>query len=200
MRLSALERTKDRPSPAIARLLFHSWIGAILFLPVRLYFGWEWIKGGWDKIDAGWLSSGKPVAGFAAGALKQTGGDHPAVAYGWWADFLRFQRDTAWFAHAMAWTVAVGEVVIGVALILGFFTGIAAALGATLNFSFVFSGSAGVNPAYLLAEVLVIAAWRVAGQLGADYWALNRVRALHLTGRQAAPTGKPTGKPTPTPV
>lgn len=168
----------------------------ILFIPIRLYFGWEWIQGGWEKVQSGWLSSGKPVAGFAVGALKQTGGEHPPVAYGWWVSSLRFLRDTGWASSAMAWIVTMGELVIGVALILGIFTGIVAALGATLNFAFMFSGSAGVKPAYLLAEVLLIAAWRVAGQVGADFWLLDRASAVRDAG---APPGasQPPGRPDP---
>ena len=125
------------------------------------------------------MSTGKAVAGFAAGSIERgTAGDHPAVAYGWWVGFLEFLRDATWFTPLLAKAVAVGEVTIGVLLIAGAFTGIAAALGATLNFAFMFSGSAGVNPAFLLAEVLLIAGWRVAGYLGADAWILPRLSKL----------------------
>jgi len=65
-----------------------------------------------------------------------------------------------------------GEVVIGVALILGLFTGIAALVGSVLNFSFVFAGSAGVNPAMLLVSGLLVLAWRNAGWYGLDRWVL----------------------------
>jgi thiosulfate dehydrogenase [quinone] large subunit len=83
---------------------------------------------------------------------------------------LEWIRDTAhpWFGPL----VAIGEVVIGVLLILGLFTGVAAALGAILNFSFVFAGSAGVNPAMILVSILIILAWRNAGYWGLDRWVL----------------------------
>jgi thiosulfate dehydrogenase (quinone) large subunit len=68
--------------------------------------------------------------------------------------------------------VAIGEVVIGVALILGLLTGIAALLGEVLNFSFVFAGSAGVNPAMLLVSGLLVLGWRNAGWYGLDRWVL----------------------------
>jgi hypothetical protein len=71
--------------------------------------------------------------------------------------------------------VAVGELVIGIALILGLFTGIAAFLGSTLNFSFVFAGSAGINPAMLLVSGALILAWRNAGWYGLDRWVLPAV-------------------------
>ena len=75
----------------------------------------------------------------------------------------------------MAKLVAIGEVVIGVALILGLFTGIVAFLGLILNFSFVFSGSAGVNPAFILVGLLLALAWRNAGWIGLDRLVLPRL-------------------------
>lgn len=54
-------------------------------------------------------------------------------------------------------------------LILGLFTGIAAFLGAVLNFSFVF---AGVNPAMIVVSAVLILAWRNAGYIELDRWAL----------------------------
>jgi thiosulfate dehydrogenase (quinone) large subunit len=182
MQRTDLERHADAPSPRVAQLLFRGWLGAILFLPLRLYFGVEWWRSGWEKVtDSAWMNSPDAVGGFAAGAIERgTQGDHPAVAYGWWVNLLEFLRDNAWAASLMGKVVAVGELAIAVALVIGAFTGIAAALGATLNFSFLFSGTAGVNPAYLLAEILLIAGWRVAGQLGADAWILGR-----LIGREA---------------
>jgi thiosulfate dehydrogenase (quinone) large subunit len=201
MRLTALERTKDLPTPRLADLLFKTWLGAILLLPLRLYFGWEWVKAGWEKVtDPAWMSTGKAVSGFAAGALKNgTAGDHPAVAYGFWQDWLGFLRDATWFTPTFAKLVAVGEVAIGAALILGAFVGIAAFFGATLNLSFMLSGSAGVNPAFLAAQILLIAAWRVAGQLGADHWLLDRLGTIRQPGRWFAGRRTPT-TPTPNPA
>jgi thiosulfate dehydrogenase (quinone) large subunit len=198
MRLTALERTRDLPTPRLADLLFKTWVGAIL-LPVRLYFGWEWLKTGWEKVtDPAWMSTGKAVSGFAAGALERgTAGDHPAVAYGLWQDWLGFLRDATWFTPTFAKLIAVGEVAIGVALILGAFTGIAAFFGASLNLSFMLSGVAGVNPAFLAAQILLVAGWRVAGQVGADYWLLDRLGTLGQPGRWFTRHRTPTTTPTP---
>jgi thiosulfate dehydrogenase (quinone) large subunit len=44
-----------------------------------------------------------------------------------------------------------------------------------LNFSFVFAGSAGVNPAMLLVSGLVILAWRNAGWYGLDRFVLPKL-------------------------
>jgi thiosulfate dehydrogenase (quinone) large subunit len=44
-----------------------------------------------------------------------------------------------------------------------------------LNFSFVFSGSAGVNPAFIIVGLLLVLAWRNAGWYGLDRFLLLRL-------------------------
>jgi hypothetical protein len=51
----------------------------------------------------------------------------------------------------------VGEVAIGVALLVGGFTGVVVFVCATLNLSLMFAGSAGVNPAVVPAQVVLVA-------------------------------------------
>jgi thiosulfate dehydrogenase [quinone] large subunit len=116
------------------------------------------------------VEAGDSVAGFATRAIQSAEGPHPDVAYSWYVNFLEWIRDSAhvWLGPL----VAVGELLIGVALILGAFTGIAAFLGATLNFSFVFAGVSGVNPGMILVSLVLILAWRVAGWYGLDRWLL----------------------------
>lgn len=185
----------EEPPPA--RWLFGSSQAAWIWLIARLWLGWEWLQAGWGKVfggnltlrfwgdeeftltgdaNIGWVRSsgdveaGDSVAGFASGAIEAAEGPHPDVAYDWYVTFLEWVRDTAhpWLGPA----VAIGELVIGVLLIIGLFTGIAAALGAIMNFSFVFAGSAGVNPAMIVVSLLLILAWRNAGWYGLDRWVL----------------------------
>jgi thiosulfate dehydrogenase [quinone] large subunit len=53
----------------------------------------------------------------------------------------------------------------------------AAFAGLTLNLVYMFTGSAGVNPAYAIVSVFLILAWRNAGYLGLDGFALPMARA-----------------------
>ena len=60
-------------------------------------------------------------------------------------------------------------------MIIGLFVGIAAFFGAMLNFSFGLAGIAGVNPVFLVVEVLLILAWRNAGYYGLDRYVLPAI-------------------------
>lgn len=134
-----------------------------------------WVRSGTLTFDGEerTLGVGDSVAGFADRAIESSEGPHPDVAFEWYVDFLEWIRDTAHPVVGPA--VAVGELVIGALLILGAFTGIAAFLGAILNLSFVFAGSAGINPAMIAASMAVVLAWRNAGWYGLDRWLLPAV-------------------------
>jgi thiosulfate dehydrogenase [quinone] large subunit len=69
----------------------------------------------------------------------------------------------------------VGEFLVGVALILGAFTGIAAFFGGLMNWNFMMAGSASTNPLLVLAAVGLILAWKVSGTIGADFFLLRWV-------------------------
>ncbi len=132
---------------------------------------------------------GSSVAGFASGAIAASEGPHPDVAYSWYVSFLEWIRDTAY--PVMGPLVAVGELLIGIMLILGLLTGIAAFLGAVLNFSFAFAGSAGVNPGMIAVSGLLILAWRNAGWYGLDRWVLPALGTPWHRGHVFADEGKP---------
>lgn len=174
--MTATTSTIEIEEPPPARWLFAGTRGApVIWLVARLWLGYEWLVAGLDKIgNPAWMSSGAALQGFADNAITSgAAGDHPQVAYGWYVNFLEWIRDSAY--AWMAPLVSVGEVAIGIALILGAFTGLAAFLGVVMNFSFVFAGSAGVNPAFLVVGLLLVLAWRNAGWYGLDRFLLPRV-------------------------
>src|SRR5439155_19027464 len=109
------------------------------------------------------------LKGFAGFALSNAKGPHAAVNYGWYAAFLRFIERSGGF---LAPIIAVGEVVIGIALILGLFTAVAAFFGGMLTMAFGLAGVAGVNPLFFAVEILLILAWRNAGYIGLDRYVL----------------------------
>jgi uncharacterized membrane protein YphA (DoxX/SURF4 family) len=125
-----------------------------------------------------------------------TAGKGSGASYGWWAAFLHnFVLPNA---SRIAKVVTVSELLMGLLLILGLFTGAAAAAGVTLNLVYMFTGSAGVNPAYAIVAVLLILAWRNAGYLGLDRLVLPMIRSRFRPGpRTVTPPASPETAPSP---
>jgi thiosulfate dehydrogenase [quinone] large subunit len=79
--------------------------------------------------------------------------------------------DNGWYSW-FAPLVAGGEFLIGVALILGAFVGIAATGALLMNMSFLLAGTASTNPVLAAVAVLLILAWKNAGYIGVDRFLL----------------------------
>lgn len=150
---------------------------APLWLLARLYLGYQWLLAGSHKLwgDERWIAvagpDGLPLKGFWAKATAMPEQGAPAIKYDWYRDFLTFMLDHGWY-HWFAWVIAIGEVAVGIALIVGVFTGVAALAGATMNFNFLLAGSASTNPVLFIIAVLLVMGWKVAGWIGVDRWLL----------------------------
>lgn len=162
----------------VADWLFRSNYASVLWLVVRIWLGYQWFNAGYQKIWGSermgfWFGGGAGVFGFAKSGVAANSTPYGAVGYGWWAAFLHnfVMPNASWIAKL----IALGELAIGVGLILGLFTGIAAFAAVTLNFTYMMTGSAGVNPLYALAGVFLVLAWRNAGTLGLDRYVLRAV-------------------------
>lgn len=162
-------RLEDSP---VARALFGDVRWAWLWLVLRLYLGWEWLQAGWGKLhNPAWTGSkaGAALAGFMNNALTKTGGEHPDVQ-GWYAWFLQH----AVLPHPVIWSYLVswGEFLVGVALILGIFTAIAAFFGSIMNISYLLAGAVSTNPILFAIATGLVLAWKIAGWWGLDRWVL----------------------------
>ena len=160
------------PELPISKLLFTDTRLSVLWLIVRLYVGYQWLLAGWEKIiNPVWVGpgAGTAITGFVAGALKKTGGAHPDV-YGWYAGFLKdfVIPNAAQFSYI----VSFGELFVGIGLILGLFTGIAAFFGAFMNMNYLLAGTVSVNPMLFLLQIFLMLAWRIAGYIGLDRFIL----------------------------
>ena len=185
-----MQQEQTIEEPKFAQWLFASKQAAWLWLIARLYLGYEWLHAGFGKVTGteggtfswhlgfttdSWLRSSKGLQGFLGYAVTNAGkGPNSSLNYGWYASMLR------WMAHpgpaaVFSKAIALGEMAIGIAMIVGLFVGIAAFFGATLNFSFGLAGVAGVNPVFLVLQVLLILAWRNAGYIGLDRYVLPAI-------------------------
>ena len=157
-------RPEEFREPRWARFLFASSTAAWLWLVVRLYEAYIFLPAGWEKITSGkWLfSDGAPIQGLVSGAISSK--DTP----GWYVWFL--QNVVQPNASLFATLVALGETAVGLGLLVGLLTGIAAFGGVFLNANFVLAGALGQNPALIILGTLLALAWRNAGWIGLDRW------------------------------
>lgn len=144
---------------------------------VRLYLGYEWLMAGWEKVtDPAWVGSGagEGMQKFIQGAIAKASCDptavvcHPGVQ-SWYASFLQ----AFVLPHLPAWSyaIAVGEVLVGLGLIVGLFTAVAAFFGFFMNLNYLFAGTTSTNPQLLLLALGLMLAHRIAGRYGLDHYA-----------------------------
>lgn len=166
--------------PAFAHFLFFNTRSAPLWLGIRLYLGFQWLAAGWHKAfpeeGTSWFKDGgAALHGYWQHAIyvptpeEAAKGMRPAISYDGWREFITYMDNHGWYSW-FAKLITLGELAVGVALILGALTAWAAAGGAIMNMSFLLSGSASSNPVLLSLAILIILAWRVAGWIGLDRW------------------------------
>lgn len=156
--------------PPLVTKLFNSTTWALLWLVVRLYVGYQWLHSGLGKLsNPAWTVTGEALKGFWAKAvLIPDAPARPAISFEWYRAFIQGMLDSGsyvWFSKL----VVAGELLIGIALILGIFTGIAAFFGGFMNWNFMMAGTASTNPVLLILAILMVLAWKTAG-----YWGLDR--------------------------
>ena len=193
-----VQTIEDSP---IARSLFGDVRWAWIWLILRLYVGYEWLSAGWDKLhSAAWVgsSAGTALTGFVNNALAKASSAHPDVQ-GWYAAFLQ----GVVLPHAALWgtLVAWGETLVGIALILGLFTGIAAFFGSFMNVNYLLAGAVSTNPILFAIATWLVLAWKTAGWWGLDRWLLPALGTPWSPGRvlkhelQGAPQWKSQSMP-----
>ncbi|KKT41366.1 DoxX family protein [Candidatus Giovannonibacteria bacterium RIFCSPHIGHO2_02_43_13] len=163
------------PEPKLSRFLFADTRVAWLWLVVRFYVGYVWITAGYAKFtNPAWVgdSAGTAIKGFFTGAIAKATGQYPQVS-SWYASFLTdFAMPNA---VLFSYVITYGEILVGLGLIVGLFTGIAAFFGSFMNLNFLLAGTVGQSPVLLLLQLFLILAWRNAGWLGLDRYALPKL-------------------------
>jgi thiosulfate dehydrogenase (quinone) large subunit len=141
---------------------------AYLF-PLRILFGFILVLSGWAKLQGDWLH-GTPLATLLGNWLAA---DKP---YGFFLPMVRLA-----YAHPKIFgtLVTIGELTVGLSLLLGVLTRISAALAAVMLFSFALGGGQGLSPpgnALLMAAVCVLFVLAPPGRfLGIDAGLRNRL-------------------------
>lgn len=159
------------PENPVSKFLFSSTRAAWIWLVVRLYVGYAWVTAGWKKVTSdAWTgeNAGTAVKGYLNGAIAKA--ESGTDVTGWYASFL--ENVALPNAEVFSYVVAYGELFVGLGLILGLLTGIAAFFGGVMNVSFLFAGTLSTNPILFVLATWLVLAWKNAGWIGLDRWAL----------------------------
>ena len=151
----------------------------MMWLLLRAFVGYEFLSAGIDKVQSGEWIGGNAIGGFLGGALKKAAtGDHPEVQ-GWYAGLINgvFLPNANFFSGL----VAIGEVAVGIALILGVMTKFAAFSGALMNVAFLAAGTSSSNPQMLVMQVAMMFAGAGVAYYGVDYFLMPYLKkVLHI--------------------
>jgi len=146
---------------------------SFLWALIRIWLGYQWIEASFHKIGAAaWTGNGAALKGYWEAAVRiPTPPARPPISFEWYRTFLHYTLDIqayTWFAKVVAY----GEFLVGAALIVGAFVGIAAFFGAFMNWNFMMAGTASTNPMLFTVALFLILAWKVAGYYGVDRYLL----------------------------
>lgn len=174
--------------PPIAQALLENPKWSWIWLIARLYLGYTWLESGIGKLsNPGWTQTGEALKGFWERAvLIPDAPARPAITFGWYRAFLQGMLDAGsytWFSKL----IIAGELLVGAALVLGLFTGIAAFFGGFLNWNFMMAGTASANPVLFTISILIILAWKTAGWLGLDRFILPALGTPWQPGKVFSP-------------
>lgn len=165
-------------TPSILHQLFNDKRFSALWLIVRVWLGMQWVEASLHKLtNPAWMQTGDALKGFWMGAVQIPAEGRPPIAFDWYRGFLQTMLDAqtyTWFAKV----IALGELVIGIALIAGIFVGLTAFFGGFLNWNFIMAGAASTNGVFFGLSVLLVLAWKIAGYIGLDYYLLPLVGDL----------------------
>lgn len=138
---------------------------------LRIMLGYIWLSAAFEKLRAFPVyvgsKAGTAVSGYLHGALAETAGAHAQVTAEW-----------AWLIHTLFlptagfWSIVVtfGELVVGIALILGVLTGTALLAALVMNMAYMLSGSATVNPVMFALEFGMLALGPAVAYWGLDHF------------------------------
>lgn len=201
---SPLQTPGQVRDPRVWELLMGNTYLALAWLPLRFFVGRQWFSSGWGKSqNDAWVDTGVALQGFWERIVQVPEQGSAPIYYDWYRDLIQYMLDNEWYTW-FAKVVVYGEILIGLGLIVGGLTGIAAFFGTTLNFSFMMAGTTSSNPVLFGLGVFLVLGWKVAG-----YWGLDRY-LLPLLGTPwgrfdssappAPPSPRPSGNPAPSPT
>ena len=153
---------------AVTSRLYRSNWAALLWFPIRIWLGYQWLEAASHKLgNEAWGIGGGALTGFWTNAIAIPAEGRPAIAFDWYRSFLTtlLENGVAEWAGPI---IVGGELLVGAGLMVGAFVGVTAFFGALMNMNFLLAGSASVNPVFLVISIFLIMSRRVSGLIGFD--------------------------------
>lgn len=164
--------------PQFVKTLLNNPRAAWIWLLIRIWLGYQWIEASLSKLDnPAWMQTGSVLKDFWSAAVQVPADTRPPITLDWYRAFIQYLLDSQaymWFAKLVSY----GELLVGIALILGAFTGIAAFFGGLMNWNYMMVGPTSATPVFFVAALGLIMAWKIAGYLGLDYFLLPIIGRL----------------------
>lgn len=143
-------------------------VAAWILTALRIYIGWKWFSAGLGKLTGDDTFS---AAGFLTGAVNNETVMNTYPTYHAFLENVALPN-----ANVFSFLVSWGELLVGLGLILGVLTTLAAFFGIMMNFSFMFAGVVSSNPWMILITFFLLAAGYNAGRVGGDRWIIPYFR------------------------
>lgn len=146
----------------------------MIWTVVRVWLGYEWLTAGLHKLG------GFDAGGFLQGTLAKAGGEN-AVVTDWYAAFVEhFAIPNVGVFNVL---IPIGELLIGIGLILGALTIPALVAGAFMNLNFLLAGTISTNPILLVIAFLLLLVGHSAYRIGVDYYLLPLIKKIKYEGK-----------------
>lgn len=146
-------------------------VAAVILTVIRLYVGWAFLSAGWGKLTG---PKAFDASGMLKNASKLASGAHPQVQQ-WYGSFISgFALPHVGLFNFL---VKYGEFLVGLGLILGTFTTLAAFFALVMNFNYLLAGTVSTNPNLIILGFFILAAGFNAGFFGGDFYVMPRLKA-----------------------
>ena len=177
--------------PPFARFLFSDTRLSAVWLVIRVLIGYSWLSAGWEKLsNPAWTQTGAALQGYWTGAVTASAAGKTPISFDWYRSFIQGMLDSGsyvWFSKL----IVAGEMLVGIALIIGAFVGVAAFFAALMNWNYIMAGSASSNGLFLVAAIVLLMAWKTAGYYGLDRFLLPRLGTPWTTRQQISDEAVP---------
>lgn len=168
----------------VVKNLFTSTKYAWVWLILRFYIGYQWLAASIQKLTAPeWMRTGDALkVNWINAVLIPASPARPAIRFDWYRNFIQSLLDSQSYL-CFGKLIALTEFLVGLALIVGLFVGIAAFIGGLMNVNYLLTGSLSSGPILLVLEILLIIAWKTAGYYGLDRYFFKFIGAPWKPGR-----------------